>query len=183
MIKVGAAILMMAIGLSLVAGWMQGGGGVQAVVMTAAISESAIQIPVADTNGFLTSDVITIDGEHILYTAKDATHFNGLTRGYDDTTPADHNSGTYVYTETASALNQSMGFNAASLSVQNGTYAALVAPLMFMTVGLPRSVMAGESLFTGDLAIIQYMYVAICFAYFLSLSIAIGTVVAYVLRR
>jgi len=57
----------------------------------------ATTIPVASTNGFLSSGVLSIGTEKITYTGKTTTTFTGCTRGVDDSTGTAASDGDTVY--------------------------------------------------------------------------------------
>lgn len=165
-------------------GVAQGGGGVQAIELTAAVSiTETTSITVDDTTGWLSADIITIDSETMSYSSKDATHLKGLVRGIYQTNAATHKSGAYVYTQAASAINQGIGFNAASLSVTNGNLALITVPTRFLFSSIPTMIVSADGLFSGDLSIIQYFFLIIGIGIYIAIAIPLLSVAAYALRR
>jgi hypothetical protein len=63
--------------------------------LTSSINSSVTTIPVTSTTGFSPNGVISINGEQITYSGKNATNFTGCVRGYQST-PAAHSNGATV---------------------------------------------------------------------------------------
>ena len=171
-------IIMLAVGIA------QGGGGMQTETLTAPVTISeTTQITVADTTGWLSADIVTIDSETLSYTSKDATHLKGLTRGIYQTNAATHKTGAFVYTQATSAINQGIGFNAASLAVTNGNLALITVPVRFLWTSIPSMIVSADGLFSGDLSIIQYFFLIIGIGVYIAIAIPLLSVAAYALRR
>ncbi len=142
-------VIFFAIGVS------QGGGGLQTLELTANMTATQITMVVDNTSGMLSADIIDVDSESISYTGLTPTSLTGLTRGIHQTTAATHSAGAYVYTEGTSAINQSIGFNAASLAVSNGVFAALTIPARFLFTSIPSMIIAADGLFSGELSLLH----------------------------
>ncbi len=183
MSKLITAFLILAILLAWVGAWMEGGGGVIAVQLTSPMTTTSTQIPVADTTGFLAADVLSIDNEYIYYGAKAATNFNTLTRGFYDTQAASHATGTYVYTYTASTINYALGYNLGAITVQNGLFAAPMVVWNFFAITLPHLISFNHPMFTGELVIVRYLFMAAGIGFMITIALGIGATIAYALRR
>lgn len=184
MSKLLLTFLILAISLAYIGTWLEGEGGILSTPLTASMSTTTNQLSM-DTSGWLSSDVIQIDSEYMTYSSKDATHLYGLTRGVYSTRATTHRSGAQVYTQAASDINTALGFNVAAISVSNGLYTVAVVPYKFFTVTLPAMINSttNSPVFTGDLAIISYVFLAAGISAYIVVAIAIGQVVGYALRR
>lgn len=175
--------MVLAVCFAIINSWIEGSGGIVAVQLNADISATATTIPTNDTSGFLDTDVLSIDDEYFYYPSKSLTHFDNVTRGVYDTTPASHRSGAYIYTEGAAAVNKAMGFNVAAIGVSNGLYTVATVPFRFFTVTLPYLIFYNFSMFEGQMVYIRYILMALGVGVYVVLAIALGQVVGYSLRR
>lgn len=142
---------------------MAGGGGLAATSLTASLSATATSMSVDDTTGFLSTDVVTIDEEQILYGSKpDTTSFADLTRGYNQTKANSHKAGKYVYSQETSMVNQALGFNVASTSSTAGTFAVIGLTWAFLTRSLLNIVVWDfPNIFSGEWIYIRIILMAI----------------------
>ena len=161
------------LGLGIMGGVMQGGGGVIATELTASINDSVTIIPVASTNGFPTgaSDdrSIVIGSERITYLAAGvtATEFgtvpNPVTRGATvegiGTEAAAHSDGSVVYTRQASRINQAMDHTIAVMSDASGLWGALTVGVAILQL-LGQFFTAPMAFLGTDLAILTYIWAA-----------------------
>ena len=97
--------------------YFQGGQGGVATVSASALSATGATISVANTDGFLSANVIIIGNEVIRYTGKTATSFTGLTRGIGGTPVTAHASGVQVYDSTLGYANLPIQYQ--TIVVQN----------------------------------------------------------------
>ena len=116
---------------SILAGIMEGGGGITTTRLTANLTDVATTIDVASTAGFLSSDYINIGNEKIRYTGKTNTTFTGATRGWDGTDATTHSTSDKVYSDEAQVINSALGFNVASTG---STVGALSIPTIITNV-------------------------------------------------
>jgi hypothetical protein len=163
-------------------GMAQGGGGIQTISLTANLGVFDTVAQVDDTSAFLSADIVTIDSETMSYNGVDATHLFNLVRGIQQTTASTHQSAAYVYTQGSSAINQAIGFNAGALTVSNGIFAVVTIPSKFLFSSIPNIIISSNGLFSGDLSILQYVFLSIGVGIYVVLGLALGTVLAYVLR-
>ena len=120
---------------------MQGGGGIVSTVLASNITSNSTYIPATpDTTLFAPKDIITIGDESILYGSKNSTGFIVDTRGYSDTTPADHGAGARIYSQEAGIINNALGFNIAVEAETGGTIGLIMLPINFFTKTLPHMV-------------------------------------------
>ncbi|MCK9369865.1 hypothetical protein M0R04_08175 [Candidatus Dojkabacteria bacterium] len=182
MAKLITGFLFLGICVFFAVGVAQGGGGVQTIELTANMTATQTTMTVDNTSGFLTADIIIVDGETISYNGIDATHLNGLTRGIRDTSATTHSAGAYVYTEGTSAINQGIGFNAASLAVRNGWFAAVTIPTRFLFTSIPSMIISADGLFSGELAILQYFFLAVGVGVYIVIALALSQIVAFAVR-
>ena len=162
---------MMMFGFGILAGIMAGGGGVVTTDLAANLTANATTVTVLSTDDFLTADYMIIGSERIAYTNTTNTTFVGCTRGYDDTTAASHLVGARVYSPTANAMNNAAGFSIVAVQDTLGWAAIIAIPIMFFTVTIPHIMLTGRYLFTGDLAIIMWIYYAMVAAFIVTLAL------------
>lgn len=126
--------------------------------LTQSLSKTATTMTVASTSGFPTGgDVLYVDDEIMSYTGKTATTFTGLKRGQQDTKPASHSSGKFVYNETAGVLNKSVAYSATQSATRGGSINIPTQPLDFITKVIPKAFLADYSFLEGDLAYIKFI--------------------------
>ena len=183
MSKLIAMFLILGIAFSIISGWMEGAGGIQAVELNSNLSTTATTITVTDTSGFLNADVLSIDDEYVSYSGKNATQFLNVARGIWSTSATTHQSGAYVYTEGAAAVNKAMGFNVAAIGVSNGLYTVATLPFRFFTVTLPYLIFNNFSMFEGQMVYFRYVLLALGLSFYVVLAISLDQVVGYSLRR
>lgn len=167
--------------LTMFAGFVQNGGGMNSTVLTANMTAAAVTCEVQNTAGFLSADTIVIGGEEITYTGKDFTHFTGLTR----INGVAHSSGAMVYNQQTSILNSALGYNVSSVASSSGGYAILIVPIKFFTTTLPNLI-SGDTLLTllpAELAWLGYIWLAITIGIVLSLGIALIWVASNLIGR
>ena len=131
---------------------MAGGGGVGATTLTTAMTTTSTVINVVSTTGFLTSDVLVVDNEQIAYSGTTPTTFTGLSRGYNNTSPAAHNSGRNIYTQETNIINEALGFNVATTSSTSGVFTVISLSFTFIGRTLINLVIWDyPNIFQGDL--------------------------------
>lgn len=162
------------IGMSILSGVMEGGGGYAVTELSSGITAAAVTIPVDSTDGFLSADYINIGDETILYTGKTANSFTGATRGYLDTEATAHADNTNVYTTDASAVNSALGFNIAATADSMGWWAAITIPWNFLVKTVPRIAVINYSFLSGELAIIGVLWYAMVGGLIVSLALYIA---------
>jgi hypothetical protein len=164
------------------------GMGMAATRMTANMTDTDDHIHVADTTGFLTADVLTIESEKIVYTGITATTFTGCTRGYDGTVAKSHvvsSKGIYpmAYSPESSILNDALGFSPGAISAVNGWTAIVTVPLNFFTRTLPNVLSFNFPFLQGGFAIIGYFFLAMSMGILVSLAIALLYGLGSLLKR
>lgn len=171
---------------------MQGGGGVVSTVLAEDITaNSTVIYATPSTDLFADKDTITIDSENILYSSKNETCFVVNTRGYDDTTPADHNAGTRIYSEEAGVINNALGFNVAVEAETGGTIGLIMLPINFFTRTIPHAIMLNVSFlkipelaFIGIIwtvcGVVLLVYLAVLIA---PIAISAATAIVGLIRR
>ena len=139
---------------------MQGGGGIVSTVLASNITSNSTYIPATpDTNLFAPKDIITIGDESILYGSRNSTGFIVDTRGYGDTTPADHAAGKRIYSQEAGIINNALGFNIAVEAETGGTIGLIMLPINFFTKTLPHMVKLNVTFLTiPELSIIGILW-------------------------
>lgn len=165
-------MLLLYFGMALCVGILAGGGGYAATSLTEAVSGSDITLPVASTSGFLSTDYIEIKSEKVLYDGTTATAFEDCTRGYDGTTAEAHPAGTMVYTTSASAVNNALGFNIAATVDTMGLWSIITVPFNFVAKTVPRMLVMPYQLFRGDLIIVAVILVLIQLAIVITIAMS-----------
>lgn len=184
MSKLILTFLILALALAYIGSWLEGEGGMLSTALQNNLSTTSNQLTM-NTNGWLDSDVIQIDAEYMTYASKDATHLYGLTRGVYGTRITTHRSGAQVYSQAASDLNTALGFNIGAVSISNGIGTIAIVPFKFFTVTLPAMINSttNSPIFTGDLAIISYVFLAAGVSFYIVIAMTIGVAFSYALRR
>ncbi len=186
MTKLIAGLCIMFLLLSILSAIMDGAAGAAAnTELDAAIDAVAGVIPVASTDGFLTSGgVLMIGAEKVSYTGVVAgVSFTGATRGIEATDAVAHASGEAVYNEDAGILNYAMGFSVLQTSVPGGVGSAVMAPIRFLTITMPKLVLWDFAFLQGDLIILRYVLMAGSVGAVIYLSVIAVNTVLGVLRR
>jgi hypothetical protein len=131
-------------------GWMWlivclSGGMLQGLVpqastrLTANLTDVAVTINVASTEGFRTPGIILVDGERIAYADTTATTFIGTTfrplvRGTGDSTAATHLSGATVRMPESALINDSLDYNVALIADSAGLMSFITIPLAVFNI-------------------------------------------------
>lgn len=160
----------MMVGCGMLVGVMAGGGGVTTTDLTASVSVNQMYLPVITTTDFYTPDYIIIGQEKIYYTSVNATAFLSCERGYSNTTAVVHLAGARVYTATASAVNNALGFNIVAVQDQLGWAAFIALPLLFVARTIPHIFRMSTNLLTGDLAIISWVFYIMSAGFIITLA-------------
>lgn len=160
----------MLLGTGILLGVMAGGGGTVTTDLSANVSANQTYLPVLTTTDFYCPDYVISGSEKIYYTSYNATAFLSCTRGYGGTTAAVHLAGARVYTPSAAAMNNAVGFNIVAIQDDWGWASFIAIPLMFIVATLPHIIKDGASLITGDLAIIMWFYYAMAGAFIITLA-------------
>lgn len=159
MAKLITAFLFVFIGVSILGAIMQGGGGLLAQPLTAAVDDDDVTLSVPSTKGFLNIDSVQVDNEKILYSSITATTFAVSQRGYNGTTATSHSKGAKVYTMEAGLVNSMAGYRIASISDAMGIWAAVTIP--WAILNLLINVLAMNFNFLGtDLELLTYFWLA-----------------------
>lgn len=174
MAKLISFFLFVFIGSAILSAVMEGGGGIAATALSAAIDDDDVTISVDSTDGFLAADWIVIDDERILYTGKTSTTFTGCTRGYDGTEAESHAIDAMAYTMEASAINNAMGFNIAAEADSMGLWSAITIPFYFFTRTIPHIIRLNYSFLSGELAIIGWFFFAAGAGLIITLAISLA---------
>ncbi len=144
----------------------EGQQGVITATLSFAIDNDDTRIPVAalagnpasdPLRGFLTQDILYIDGEAVSYTGRETECteqfsgpcFTGAERGIGSTDASSHASGARVYNELTGVVNQMIGFNVAeSLSTAGIIKTAITFPYA-MTRAASKMVMWNYAFLEG----------------------------------
>lgn len=165
------------VGCSILAAIMSGGGGIVSTTLADDISADAMYAPAVSTSLFGNADIITIGDERLLYSSKNATGFILQTRGYSDTTAANHTAGRRIYTSEAGVLNEALGFNLAVQLETGGTWGVVMLPITFFTRTLPHLVVLNVGfLQTPELSIIAILWMVAGIALIVVLAIQIAPI-------
>ena len=132
----------------------------QTAYLTSNIDSDDTTIPVDSTDGYAAKDkTITINGEDIYYTSKDATHFyltSATLRGYNETTPANHLTGAIVYNRGSSLVNELVDYDVSSTGSTASDASVIDVTWKFATRTVPKMISWNYAIFNGDLVIIRY---------------------------
>jgi hypothetical protein len=132
----------------------------QTTYLTANIDDNDTTIPVNSTTGFADKDkTITINGEDIYYTSKDATHFyltSDALRGYNKTTSTSHLTNAMVYNRGASLANELVDYEVSSTGSTASDASVIDVTWKFATRTIPKMISWNYAIFNGDLVIIRY---------------------------
>jgi len=160
----------MLLGTGILLGIMAGGGGITTTDLSANVTADQNYLPVLSTSDFYTSDYVIIGSEKIYYTSFNDTVFLSCVRGYGNTTAVAHLAGARVYTPSAAAMNNALGFNIVAIQDDWGWAAFIAIPIMFVVATLPHIIKDGANLITGDLAIIMWFYYVMVGAFIITLA-------------
>lgn len=167
--------------LSIVCSIFDGGGGLVSTSLTASVTSADVNWAVDNTTTFLGTGILFCEDEKVLYASTNATHFIGLTRGYEETDAAAHYIGRVVYCEDAGIVNAALGFNAAAIAATSGYAAAVLIPWKFFTITMPRLVLWNFNIFTGDLVIVRYLLMGLSICFYIAFAINIGSLISNLL--
>lgn len=177
MSKMIAGLIFMYVIFTVLAGFINGVGGINTTVLTADVSPTDTSITVQSTAGFLSADKIIVDGEEMIYTSIDYTHFYGLTR----TNPVAHyatnanGSPTMVYCQQTSLINNALGFNVNAVTTSAGVISIFTIPAKFFTITMPNLI-AGSSILQflpGGFAFLGYIWLGLTVGMVVSLGVAV----------
>ena len=164
---------------SVIASFLQGGGGYIAMPLEANMGLSDTTVSVQSTAEYLPYTIVTIDQEQIaISTIVPPYTLNISQRGYNGTTIAPHyqinGNGleTMVYSQGASSLNNTVQTRVVTLqnSLDNGQVLSIGGAI----VGLVSTFLTSPlSFFNGDLWMFSAIYMAIAAALIIILAIAI----------
>lgn len=163
MAKLVTFFLIVFTGMAILSGIMEGGGGIVATQLNGDLTAAATTVIVDDVDGYLSADYIVIGDEQILYTGTTTApspRFTGCTRGYGGTEAVAHADDSRVYTASASAINNALGFNIAATADSMGLWATITVPWNFLSKTMPRIIMLNWSFLAGELAILAYFFFA-----------------------
>jgi hypothetical protein len=160
----------MLLGTGILLGIMAGGGGIVTTDLSANVTAVQNYLPVLSTSDFYIPDYVIIGSEKIYYTSLNDTAFLSCTRGYGNTTAAVHLAGARVYTPSAAAMNNAVGFNIVAIQDDWGWASFIAIPFLFIVATLPHIIKDGANLITGDLAIIMWFYYAMVGAFIITLA-------------
>lgn len=160
----------MLLGTGILLGVMAGGGGTTTTDLTANVTATQDYLPAISTSDFYWEDYVIIGSEKIYYTSSNDTAFLLCTRGYGSTKAAAHPAGGRVYTPSAAAMNNAVGFNIVAIQDDWGWASFIAVPILFVAATLPHIIKDGASLITGDLAIIMWVYYAMVGAFIITLA-------------
>jgi hypothetical protein len=180
--------------LGIVFSGMSGSGSssMASTYITQNVSPSDTTIYVADTTGFLDEDNIYIGNEQILYTSLGSDSFgdylnvpsNG--RGYNGTDATAHvitpNNDPAVYNESSDIINESLGVNLSDVVGNNGVNAIWLIPWRFFSHALPAMLTMQFSFFSGDMAIVGYMFLACSIGLVITVAMSMLWVAAGVIK-
>jgi len=162
---------------------MEGAGGMNVTELSSAISETVVIVPVDSTQGFLTSDVIFIEDEEILYTNTNATQFLNCTRGFNDTEAREHANNTNVYSPDAGLINRGLGFNVMTTGATAGAFSVIGMTFSFFYQVASNLVMWDYSFFGGQLVYIRVFFMAVSLGFVVYLGFSALTTAFGILRR
>jgi hypothetical protein len=164
---------------SIIASFLQGGGGYVAQPLMASVSASDTTIYVASTAEFLAPSVVTIDNEQIAISAIPTAYaLNVSVRGYGGTTVAVHyqlnnnNMNTMVYSGSAASVNNMMQVKVVAL--QNSLDSGNVLSIGGSIVGLVGTFLSSPlSFLNSDLWMFTAIYLVIAATLIIILAIAV----------
>lgn len=174
MSKIIAAFMVAFLLCAILAGIAEGGGGIYTTSLTTAVTDAATTLNVANTDGFLSSDVVTMGTEEIKYTAKTSTSFLNCTRGYNSTTAKQHVVNSKVYSSEASIINAALGFNVMSTGATAGQVNVIAIGFSFITKSVPRLVIWDFNfLKEPGMEYIRWLLIAISVGFVISLAVTL----------
>lgn len=158
MMKAFGFFAFMLVGTSVMLALMMGGGGMQAVQLTADITSTGTTITVSDNSNFLDSGLVWIDNEQIYYTSKTGTTVFNVPaggRGYNNTDAVAHKTGDWLRTEDNAELNRVYGFDVGQLFDSWGLLSFPIMVAKFFTTTIPAMIQGNfGSLFGGPLSLL-----------------------------
>ena len=167
-----------------------GGAGMSCTRLSSDLSETSETIYVMDASTLPRQGIVHIGAEIIVY--KNRTDYSLLhcARGYEDTDADAHTANTYVYSDDASAVNEMLGFDIASMASAGGIWAFPLVASNFLFHTMPK-------LATFDFAFLNWgpfiwfrycmmlFGIGLIFTFFYFIFIAVGSVASclFNLRR
>ena len=171
MSKLISGLVFMYVIMTILASAMHGGGGINTTYIYGADADpnSSNKIYVYSVEGFLNTDYIVIDGEMIYYNGVDTTQNYFSNCVFTKT----HKSGTKVYSQQSSILNNALGFNVGAITSTVGFFSVVTIPVKFFTTTLPNF-FVGNLMTTaeGEMAIFGYIWLAFTIGAVVSIGIA-----------
>jgi hypothetical protein len=169
---------------SLLSGIMEGGGGVNATILTVDHTDAVTTLTVASTDGFLKKGYVVIQDEKIQYTNKTATTFTGCTRGWDNTAADSHDARTKVYSPEASVINYALGFDVLATGTTAGAMYIPTILYNFFFVTLPRMILWDYSWLKASewLQILRYVFMVISIGFLVYMAYMIASALGGILQ-
>ena len=143
---------------------VEGGTGIAATELTAAVSKTDTTIPVVSTAGFLTTTgqtFVIIDKEEMTYTGFTATEFTGVERGTNGTATDSHASSTRVFNAITGRLNQFVAFEVAETESAIDKLQVVIQVSGSIVTAIPALIVWDYSFFKGDWIYLKYILYAI----------------------
>lgn len=128
---------------TIIMGFVEGSQGIATTALSASVTSTAVELPVASVTGFEGDGVVIIGQETIRYQSVGsgavncpvtgaAACFKSVTRGVGVSEPAAHSSGRRVYNGTSGVLDSLIGYQmASSMGTAEGIGAVLFKPVAF----------------------------------------------------
>jgi len=168
---------------AILAGIMEGGGGIATTQLTADHTAAVVTLNVKNTAGFLSSDYVIVANEKIRYTGKTATTFTGLTRGWDGTTATTHNIADKVYSDESQVINSALGFNIASTGSTVGALSipTIIGNLFFHTA--PKLIIWDFNfLKEGQMTYVRYLLLMISTGFVITFALTVASALGGVMQ-
>ena len=168
-----------------------GSNNMTSTYITQNITPTDTKIYVASTDGFLTEDYIYVGNEQIVYTSLGSDSggdYFGIPadgRGYNGTQAVAHvittNDDPMVYNDNTNIINQALSANISVVMGNNGLNSIWLIPFNFFK-NLPKLISMQFSFFTGDMAIVGYMFLACSCGLVITLALSMLWVAAGVIK-
>ncbi len=170
--KLVVAFMLAFVFFAVLAGIMEGAGGIHVTQLTAQLSAAGPTASVNSTMGFLNADYFVIGDEEIAYSGKTATTFTGLTRGFNGSTPVLHASTSKLYSAEANVVNAALGYNIVSTGATPGDFNFLTFGWRFVRYTVPRLVTWDFNfLKTSDMFLVRVILMCISAGFLISFSL------------
>lgn len=146
--------------------------------LSAGINDSATTLYVKSTTGFPDSGVLQIENEHIAYSSKSSTTFDGslvkpMVRGSDGTVAAGHVSGKRVNTVTGGMMNSAASYNIAVISDTAGALYFISLPVALFSLIGNFFILPIQFLGT-DLQILSYLWMVLVIGMVFAIGVSIA---------